>query len=136
MFSHAMQVFFKIMFRIRIFWFQCGSGSSFLSQMRMGSGSRESDFYRHKKLDFDMKKIYNVGNMSQNIPTSAQKPFWKAGNEVYLLILVNFHVLHPDPHSQYVFGSGISKSSYTELNQQYIVQPYKNCPIISKLNSK
>jgi hypothetical protein len=71
--------------------------------MRIGSGSRESDFYRHKKLDFDMKKIHNVGNtnMSQNIPTSAQKPFWKAGNEVCLLILVNFLVLDPDPHSQY-----------------------------------
>ncbi len=46
--------------------------------------------FRHKKLNFYMKNILYVGNMSQNIPTLVQKPFWKAGSKIYLLTLGNF----------------------------------------------
>ncbi len=33
---------------------------------------------------------YLVGNRSKHIPTKVQKPFWKAGNQIYLLFLVDF----------------------------------------------
>ncbi len=46
----------------------------------------------HKKLNFYMKNILKVGNMSKRIPTNVQKPFWKAVNQDYLLILVNIYV--------------------------------------------
>ncbi len=62
-----------------------------------------------------MKNILLVGNRSKNIPTKVQKPFIKAGNQIYLLILVSFHAsgsgsafaipiriqdshINPDPH--------------------------------------
>ncbi len=39
-----------------------------------------------------MINILKLSNRSKNIPTKVQKPFWKAGNQVYSIILVNFHV--------------------------------------------
>ncbi len=45
----------------------------------------------HKKLKFCMKNILKVGNRSKNIPTKVQKSFWKAKNQVNLLVFVYFH---------------------------------------------
>ncbi len=61
--------------------------------------------FHHKKLDFDLKNILKVANMSKHttVPMKVQKAFHKAGNQVYLLILVNFLApgSGPDPNSQY-----------------------------------
>ncbi len=43
---------------------------------------------KSQKLEFDMKNIPEVGDRSK---TYLQKSFRKAGNQVYLLILINFH---------------------------------------------
>jgi hypothetical protein len=53
-------------------------------------------------LNFYMENILKVGNKSKNKPLKVQKPYWKAGNQVYLLILVKFHApksrsAFPDP---------------------------------------
>jgi hypothetical protein len=32
-----------------------------------------------------------MGQKKILVPTKVQKPFWKAGNQVYLYVLVNFH---------------------------------------------
>jgi hypothetical protein len=65
--------------------------------------------FHHKKLDFDLKNILKVANMSKHttvpmkVQKAFQKAFQKAGNQVYLLILVNFLApgSGPDPNSQY-----------------------------------
>ncbi len=51
---------------------------------------------RHKSLIFTCKHPLYVGNKSQKISTYVQKSFWKARNQVYSLILVNF-LGSPDP---------------------------------------
>ncbi len=64
-----------------------------------------------------LKNIFTTGNRSKNIPTKVQKPFWNAGNQVYLFILVNFYFLcsriqvrilntDPDPWQPNECGSG------------------------------
>jgi hypothetical protein len=45
-----------------------------------------------------MKNLFKVDNGSKNMPTKAQKPFWKEENQ---LILVNFHT----PESRSALGS-------------------------------
>ena len=57
-------------------WFQCG----------FDSGSRSN-------FTFYTNKIFKVPvvNRSSNMPMKVQKPLRKAGNQVSLLILVNFH---------------------------------------------
>ncbi len=81
-------------------WFQCGSGYSFLSQR--GSRSREpnqcgsgswSEFHVTKGWIYT-RKIYLmlvIGQKTHLRSKKVQKLFWKAGNQVYLYILSNFH---------------------------------------------
>jgi hypothetical protein len=57
-----------------------------------------------------VKNILYVGNtvlygMSHSIPILSTKAILKAGNQVYLFILVNFLAPGPDPHSQNGSGS-------------------------------
>jgi hypothetical protein len=70
-------------------------------RIRIGSWS---DF-EIKKMNFYMKNVLEVENSSKNIPTKVLKPFRKAGNPVYLIILVKCSWIHipdtnpdPDPH--------------------------------------
>ncbi len=82
--------------------FKCRSGSSCSSRCESGSWSRDpnhcgsgswSDFNVTKSQNFAWKILLKIGFRSKNIHKQVQMPFWKAGNQIYLLILVNFHTL-------------------------------------------
>jgi hypothetical protein len=98
---------------------QCGSGSSFLSPCRSGSGFRETILVRllsHKKLNFYMKNIgpktYRRGHkmLSDRQKTSFICKFWSV-----------FMLLDPDPdlHSQYGSGSRTAKSIRSHPDPQH-----------------
>ncbi len=73
------------------YWFQCGSEFSFLSQC--GSGSKSQyNADPSKKLNFYMKTYLKVGKKSKKL-RFLHEPFWKAGNQVFLSILVNYMLL-------------------------------------------
>ena len=52
---------------------------------------------KSQKLKFYMKNTLTVWKRSKNIPTKVKKRFWKAGNEVYFLVLVSSVSSVPDP---------------------------------------
>ncbi len=62
----------------------------------------------HKKMYFYMKNILYVGYRTTykvtNYTYAGTKAFWKAGNQVYLLIFLLLDLV-PDPHFQYRSGS-------------------------------
>jgi hypothetical protein len=54
-------------------------------------------------------------NRSKNIPTEVQKAFWMAGNQVYLLILVNFHA--PGSGSAFPIRIQVSQSMRIRIHK-------------------
>jgi hypothetical protein len=85
-------------------WFQKGSGSTILPVwiriQRAKSVRNHADpepgktFSLKSQNDEFLHENYllKIGKRSKNISKEVQKPLCKAGNQVYLLILVNFHV--------------------------------------------
>ncbi len=63
----------------------------------------------HTKLNFYMKNILKVDNRSKIQIRRYKSLFWKAENQVYLLILANSMLLDPDPDYQNGSGSKTSK---------------------------
>ncbi len=74
-----------------------------------------------------LKNIFTTGNRSKNRPRKIQKPFWNAGNQVYLFLLVNFYFLcsriqirilntDPDPGQPNECGSGIPDPQHCYKN--------------------
>ncbi len=54
------------------------------------TGSRSWSDFEVKNMNFTWKKYLKQGIGQKNIPTKVQKPVWKPGNPVYLIILVKF----------------------------------------------
>jgi hypothetical protein len=98
------------------------------------SGSRIQGSKRHRIPDQDPQhwKIYLQLRIGQkNMPRKVQKPFWNAGNRVYLFILVNFYflcsriqirILNTDPDT----GQPECGSGSTTLLQEHIQGEWGN----------
>jgi hypothetical protein len=67
-----------------------------------------------------VKNILKEGIRSKNIHAKRQKAFLKAGNQAYLLILVNFHALGSGSESRTVIKSTtLVYRYYSEANQTF-----------------
>jgi len=89
------------------------SGSALRKQAGSGSGST--------------LKSMRIHNTAKNLPMKVQKPFWKAGNQVYLLTLVNLHA----PES----GSASGSESNTSKYMRNPSKPNQHCGFMRNLHS-